>query len=442
MTEKNSPAESSENPSDSQIEFREEALKQIAIPEEVNILFQPTTFPYWLFHWGLFATLLLAVLWLFLGSVPLFIQGRGIILSSQGVFSVQTQTAGIVTDIFVTQNETVPQGQLLARLTKPEDEIKYQNALAKQKELQLEVDTLQKQIHTELEARKTSFTKEISESELSIKDLEESIVSLQKEVALKERLYQEKLIGLNELYTVRQLLSERKIALAKTRGVLAQLQADLNKSYREEELQQKERDLLKAKHEVAIVKLSLHFEEIYSPYSGRVLEVVTSAGSKVNPGSVLFHMEFAPETKHQLLIYAYFPVEMGDKITLGEHVEVILSTVRREEYGALIGTVSEISPFPVSRDSMETVIRNPNLVDYLIQPSPSVIQVIVKPTLDSSTPSGFKWTSSRGPNMQITTGTVGEILTIPDRVSPLYYFFSLWRIEKWKETIKDYFHSN
>ena len=420
--------------------FRAEALENIAAPEDLNTLFKPATFRKKTLNITMGVFFLALLLWLFFGSLPLTIDGRGIIMNRKGLFTIEAKADGIVKQIFVKQGNFVDKGQLVMRLSDPEEEKKYDASLIKVKNLENDVAQLQEQIQKELLAQRESIQQQILAAEASITDLEASIVQLKKELELKEKLYEQHLIGLNDVHETKQLLSQRMIAVEMTKGTLATLEASLTKSYREQELLGKKRDLLQAKQQSELLKLSMHYLDVISPNSGTVLEVLSNYGERTTTGSPLIRLEYGKADKQNYLFYAYIPAEYGKQVRTGIQVEVELSTVRAEEYGAILGNVIEVSSYPVSREYIGNIIQNEGLVDYLIDGNKAVTQIVIEPILDPATPSGFKWTSGKGPPIKISTGTVCLVKGIVGREAPVFYLFSLWRIERFEQEVENYFH--
>jgi len=92
------------------------------------------------------------------------------------------------------------------------------------------------------------------------------------------------------------------------------------------------------------------------------------------------------------------------------------STVKREEYGAILGHVVWVSPFPATARAMTRYLGNEALAQKLMEQGPS-IQVEVALERDRHTPTGFRWSSSTGPNVEISSGTLaqGSVVLKEDR---------------------------
>lgn len=104
----------------------------------------------------------------------------------------------------------------------------------------------------------------------------------------------------------------------------------------------------------------------------------------------------------------YFPPAEGKKVQVGMNVEVAPSTVRKDEYGFLLGRVSHVAEVPSTTVGMMRTLKNDQLVETLSgDGAPFEVQVELLP--DASTPTGYKWSSSTGPaDAAINSGTLAD----------------------------------
>lgn len=415
--------------------FRKNAEKKLRGAEQLDQPFLPVSTHIRVVYLALALLSIAAFFWLFFGSIPIIVEGRGIVMSEAGLYSIQSKTGGIVRRLLVMPGELVQEGQLVAIIDDPEEEVKYQNAIKKLEKTEEELNQLSLQIGIESRAEKEALQKMIHANEISIAEIEQTIPKWEEELKNKEKLYQEKLMGLNDLQETRQMLSQNKIELETTKATLATLKANLAKMYRFQELKEKERMYLLAKQEKEILKLSLEYGNIYSHDKGVVLEILVNPGDRVIAGTPLMHVEYASAEGVKHVFYGYIPVKDGKLVREKMAVEIEPSTVNVEEYGAIKGIVKEVSLFAISKEKIANLIQNESLVQYLMQGLNTATQIVITPLLDPQTVSGYQWTSKGGPPQKITTGTVCKITVIADRVSPLFYFFSLW----WLERIQNYF---
>jgi HlyD family secretion protein len=164
---------------------------------------------------------------------------------------------------------------------------------------------------------------------------------------------------------------------------------------------------------------------IYSQYSGRVSEVLAAAGQVMPAGGRILTLE-ADEPDSSLVSISYLAVRDGKKIQPGMRIQITPDTVERERYGGMLGTVTSVSPIPVTKEGATGIIGNTEVVQSLM-PEGAYIEVRARLETDPSTFSGYRWSSSRGPAIKITSGlTHSTRITIEGR-APVTYLLPVLR---------------
>jgi HlyD family secretion protein len=141
---------------------------------------------------------------------------------------------------------------------------------------------------------------------------------------------------------------------------------------------------------------------VVSPHAGRVLELLVDRGDVVSPGTAILNLEVLSE---DLLAVLFVPATAGKRVKPGMTVRVSPSTVKREEFGSILGRVTWAAEYPSTSRGMVRLFGNEALAQKLMEEGPP-IQVNVALEKDPSTPSGFRWSSSKGPNLKISSGTL------------------------------------
>ncbi len=107
-------------------------------------------------------------------------------------------------------------------------------------------------------------------------------------------------------------------------------------------------------------------------------------------------------------------------------IQVTPDTVERERFGGIDGTVTSVSPIPVTREGAIGTIGNAEVVQNLM-PDGVYIEVRARLERDAATASGYKWSSSKGPDIRITSGlTHSARVTIEGR-APVTYLLPILR---------------
>jgi HlyD family secretion protein len=96
----------------------------------------------------------------------------------------------------------------------------------------------------------------------------------------------------------------------------------------------------------------------------------------------------------------------------GMEVKISPSNVKPEEFGFVRGRVVYISDFPDTPAELMRNFQNEVLVKVLTNDGP-VTELRVDMLKDAKTPSGYQWSSSKGPNLLLSGGTLctAEVIT-------------------------------
>lgn len=155
---------------------------------------------------------------------------------------------------------------------------------------------------------------------------------------------------------------------------------------------------------------------VISPYSGRVIEIQAGEGSVVSEGTPLLSLE-PNQSNAAADAVVYVPAAEGKKIKPGMEVQISPSTVKREEFGFILGRVTAVGEFPASRQGMLRVLGSEELVDkFAAIDTPIEVQVELLP--DATSASGYQW-SSKAPDITIANGTLCSAQIVVERRRPL-----------------------
>ncbi|THF77144.1 NHLP bacteriocin system secretion protein [Cohnella fermenti] len=163
----------------------------------------------------------------------------------------------------------------------------------------------------------------------------------------------------------------------------------------------------------------LYQTSIVSAYTGRVLAVNVKKGSSIEAGTSVISLESGETGANNLKTVLYVPVQTGKKIIPGMTVDVTPSSVNKEEYGFMIGRVASVSEFPLTTQSMFLTLGNEALVRELAGEGEAMLEVSVELIPDSSTVSGYKWSTSDGPPQQMDSGTLVSASITVKRQKPI-----------------------
>jgi HlyD family secretion protein len=165
--------------------------------------------------------------------------------------------------------------------------------------------------------------------------------------------------------------------------------------------------------------------KIVSTNDGCILEVTANAGQIVNPGTGIGTINIGGDSS-QMVAVSYFSVGNGKKIKPGMQIQITPDMVKRERFGGIVGKVVSVSPFPVTSQGAALVLGNQELANKLIANEPK-IEVTAELELDKSTPSGYRWSSSGGPKLQISTGTTTTNRVQVEKQAPITFMLPIFK---------------
>lgn len=167
---------------------------------------------------------------------------------------------------------------------------------------------------------------------------------------------------------------------------------------------------------------------IKSQYSGCILELTVSGGQFVNPGTRIGSIQIQ-ETSQPILAVTYFPVRDGKQIKPGMSIQITPTTVKRERFGGIVGTVISVSEFPVTKQGAASTIGNAEVVESLMsQSKESQIEVWAQLKPNSASYSGYEWSSSKGPpDFKISAGTTTTVQVTVEQRAPIQFVLPFLR---------------
>lgn len=399
--------------------FRDVSLKQLSTPEQLDEVMRVTTPAGWLVLVTLGVLVAVGAALSVIGTVPEKVSAKGIVISPGGVVDVISSTQGQVMKFLMGPGDRVESGQVIAIVAQPEIEAELKEARAelaqartqgasfsyfqgKEFAIQRNAMSLARE---QLEQQKIflgdrlrwQMERETIEADLLRKGLTETRRVIESRIAINTT----KESYANTDKSIKQLgLDDEKLLLARDKGANENIE-----------------HIASLARKVAKLTERLNRNiNLISPYSGSIVEFKVNAGEVVDHGRVLFSMlpQSRPKTDgltgpgpDDLVVKVYVKPGDGKKIAVGMVAQVSPSTVKREEYGFMEGTVIGVAPIPSTEDGIQRMLKNRQLVLELTGGG-APFEVSVRLDLDPTSRDGYKWSSSPGPWTEINPGTLAE----------------------------------
>ena len=351
-------------------EFRKEALKKLSSPDDLDRLMPVTDRRGWIALAASAVIISAVVIWGYFGRVSTTVNGDGMIMSEGTISSITVRTGGILTGFTVRGGDPIQKGQILAVVEQPE--------------------------------LRQKFIEDFSAYEFASDHESEQRKFLIQQIGIQE----EKLRKLQTLY--QDGLVEKALLTSSERDIM-----DLkSKLYGlDQNVSSASRSLVRSRENYK------WRSAVAAPFSGKVTEVHFQNGELVGEGAELLLAEpYDTVEESGLRLDLYIASGDAKKIRNGMDVYVAPATVKPEQYGYLIGKVSYVSEYPKTLKAIASELKNDQLAQKFSQSSPPY-KVKVKLLRDSTSYSGYRWTSGKGPETKITSGLLcgGKIIVEEQR---------------------------
>jgi HlyD family secretion protein len=362
--------------------FRKVALERLSSPEQLDQLLQVTDPKGWLALGALGLLLCASMAWGVFGSIPTEARGEGILLRQGGVTSVVAAENGQVEEILVAVGDVIEKGQVVARIRQEELLRQIQDSRERLADARAKYQDLVRYAGEQGHLRDRDLAQQRANLQQTLQTLERQAELIRQRIASERDLLKDGLITKQTLLASEQSLNTVQDQLASARLELNGL--DLKRVEAQQQVDQQIQTRVVANR------------------AGRVLELLVDRGDVVSPGTPLLNLEVVSE---DLMAVLFVPATAGKRIEPGMAVRVSPSTVKREEFGSILGRVVWAAEYPSTARGMVRLLGNEALVDRLMKEGPP-IQVNVALERDHATPSGFRWSSSTGPSVKISSGTL------------------------------------
>ena len=424
--------------------FRKEALERMSSPERLDQLIRIVAPKDWLFLGSALLIVSMILAWCVWGRLPTTVNGQGVILRPRRIVEIQSQASGRLVTFRLRVGDAVRRGDIIGVIDQAEIRKQLQEDRARLKEFQSQ-DREKTSLHQEqfqlqsrdVEAQKKYLTMQSLNKEKLIKDAEVLAPILKKRMESRKAMMDQGLIPKvsDEALQAEKEFLENQSRISELQAQLREIESQLKQlDTKQQELQRqlfeastgRKNEILTLTKNIALYEVQLERDsKITSEYSGRVLEIAVNAGQVLSSGSRIASVEFSP-TSEEMVCVTYFPVRDGKRVRPGMKIQVTPDTVKRERFGGILGRVTSVSAFPVTKEAATIFLGTPEVVSRLVKDEPQ-IEVVANLRKDASNASGFKWSSSAGPPISISAGTTTTARVTVEERAPVSYILPFLR---------------
>ena len=424
--------------------FRQAALERLSSPEQLDQVMQVVNPKHWVALATFGVLVITTLVWAGMGRLPTTVTGRGVLVRPRKVVDLQTPASGRLKTLSVRVGDTVRAGDVLGII----DQAQIRQELQEER-IKLQEHLTQDQTKSALQGEHTAVQTQQSQLEaeaiaLQQRDVRKRLQDAQAKAPLLKQRWDNRQ-RLESLGLVPKLSDERlqaeqayldnqdKIAtfqseLKQLEGQLKQLDSQRTSLTLQnlDALTARQNEIQNLRSRIALLDMQLQKNShMISPHDGRILEITVHVGQMLNGGGRLGSIEIE-DTVSRLVGLTYFPIKTGKKIQPGMTIRVAPDAVERERYGSILGTVTSVSAFPVTKEGASSLVGNTEVAELLVAQGPA-IEVVAQLARDDSTFSGYQWSSSQGPALHITSGTTTLGRVVIEQRAPMTYLLPLLR---------------
>lgn len=471
--------------------FRQSALERLSSPERLDQLMKIINPMDWIALTTLATLAGGTLLWSIVGRIPITVDGRGVFIQPRQIVDLQSNIAGQLSSINVRSGQCVQKDEILATIepTELKQQLRLSQGKAAQlqsqardaialtnQRVQLEKNAIAanrislmqrlgdtKTLTPVLQSKGLDAIQEQRRSlEQRLRDARSIIPVMQRRVAGRRTLVAEGALAQDALLQVEQEYVQARQTVADIEAQLKQLDVQITQTERQylenlrsagdiqaqlqdldskvkrldqeslETENQRNREIQEVNREIARLEQQIAINsKIVSPEAGCVLELTTTAGQVVQPGMRLGKIQLTSSTSQSqgepMTGIIYFPIKDGKQVKLGMLITITPDTVQRERFGGIVARVTNVSTLPITREGATSVIGNAELVQTVVGQGGAVIEINTSLEKDSNTTSGYKWSSSRGPDSEITPGTTATARVTIEERAPITFVLPFLR---------------
>jgi len=391
--------------------FRKAAIDKVSSPEQLDLMMRVTSPVGWLALVTVALMLCAVGVWSVLGSIPDLVDGTGTLFRGERIYELKATMGGSLLSLDVRPGMVVTVGQTIAKLRREQQGTEQMQAAAEQ----IRATTAQMQAaNDQITANQVTIEKNRAQAAR----LDEQLATLERQRQMQKQLVDQGIKAPKDLLNIERdmdsVRGNRDSLLAEARQLEARSKST------EASLRSGQAAMMSTQAGLASTT------EVKSAESGRVVEVIKSAGDKVVEGEPLIRIErntseaavICGGDVHALI---YVPASSAGKLKTGQFVRVSPSDVKKEEYGFIFGKVEWVASYAASTADMTEKLKNDQLVKQFMTAGP-VFEMRVCLAKNPGNPvNPFKWSSSLGPPKGTAAGTSAVASVIVDEKRPYTY---------------------
>jgi len=400
--------------------FRKSALEKLSAPEQLDTLVKQVSSKGWLMlaTFGLIITFTL--IWGVYGTITTKVNGTGMIMKVSGMSNIHSTTSGMISNLYVEVGDEVKKDQLIAKVLHKREQFAIESKIDALLKLQSTKEELSDIGHADLQLVFSMLKKQKDQIRLQIKMTKKKIKEMSFRVKSQKELYRKGIITKTAFTNTQYNLKKTDIELKNLINSLSVKNIEAFQKKREFENQVSElgQRIIVRKRELRELKKDLiEQNNIKSNFTGKIIELNVAEGTVVHGGQQIAVIEKRSDTNNLRAVF-FIPALQGKLVQNNMMAQVSPTNIKKQEFGFIKGKVNYVSEYPASYNAIMNIVVNEDLARSFVQ---NGAPIIVYATLlkNDNTFSKLQWSSSKGPTVHITSGTLCQVQVAVKKEKPI-----------------------
>lgn len=429
--------------------FRKKLLDKLSSPEQLDKMIIINSPMVWISLIGGAFMIAAVVLWGIWGRIPVTEDGNGILLREGTVSSVYAGTQGVVVKSYISGGETVEAGDILYEVSNQEALLQVQNVKERIEKVEAvtydsenDVATSDNQTLITIKNQKLEMYLEERAYEMQLEELQENYQRKQDEIAalkeksdlaeialydgisgdtdaarnsMRQNAFQQALSNYNTAKTELKSL-ETQIDTIKLRLSAEKESREVHENALRNQFDSaKEAVLNDLNRELEKYRLLTENMKIKSTAGGVVYSTFVTNGSAVTVDTEVARINVSEKDTKMQAVY-YMNLGEGKKVEEGMTVNIYPTTLAKEEYGHMTGTVIKVADYVTSYAGLYTRVGDSILAETFSK-NGAMVEVVCEIKTDENSVNGYAWSTRKGSEVELQEGTLltGRIVirTVP-----------------------------
>jgi len=362
--------------------LRKASIEKLSSPEQLDMMMRVTSPMGWVAAAAIGVLIVAAIVWSVTFDMSVKVDGLGYMVRGEAVQEIQALSAGTIQAIEVQTGQVIEPGAVVAKLSLPDLEARLASA---------------KSLLADLESQSSSTGAQTAAIQGRLRA---QIARLEQERRQKQALVDRGLLTSAAVASIDQQITSLQNSLA---------QSMIGTGDRGLRVEDKRLEVSELEAKLATDSV------VRSSFGGRVVAIRAGVGQPIRQGDPIVNLE---SVDSPMRVVGFVPLAAGKQVSEGLDVRISPSFVKVEDYGFMVGKVVSVSTLPATPEEIRRIVANDALARQYIDLNP--FQVIIEP-VKADTPSGFKWTSSAGPPVEVGSGTDCSVQVVVETRKPISF---------------------